>query len=126
MHQQANYIRGKKMSSAPTVYDPVSGGYISGDATYSGDDTSAGDLSGGSDGGDSLLTQLSGLFSNIGTTVSSTVRGVSGPATVRPGTIVLDSSGRPVNTGFNLPTGNTGMFIMVGLAIIVLVLLLRR
>jgi len=93
----------------------------------SGDNSTSGDVSGGGDGGDSLLTQLSGLFSNIGTTVSSTVRGVSGPQTVRPGTIVLDSSGRPVTTGLpaGLPQSNMGL-ILLGLGILVILLLFLR
>jgi len=91
-------------------------------------DTSAGDVSGGGDGGDSLLTQLSGLFSSIGTTVSSTVRQVSGPQTVKPGTVVLDANGRPVQAGLALPgfgTTSGTTIILVGLAIVILVLLLR-
>lgn len=95
----------------------------------SSDSSSSGDVSGGGDGGDSLLTQLSGLFSSIGTTVSSTVRGVSGPQTVRPGTIVLDSTGRPVTTGLPLgfPQSNQGLILLaLGIVIVLLVVFSRR
>lgn len=78
------------------------------------------------DESDSWLSQLGGLFSSIGTTV---VSGIQGTTTPRP-PVALP----PGSTYYNPNTGqviggtgiNTGQLFLIGGAILVVVLLLRR
>ena len=85
------------------------------------------DVTGGSDGGDSMWAGLGDLFSSLGTTIAKDYTAISGPTTVRPGQLIYNpNTGQVTNTSQILPQGSGGMLILIGIAILVVVLLLRR
>lgn len=95
-----------------STYDPVTG-------TYTDDTTS---VSGGSDGGDSLWAGLGGFFQNIGTTVSQAYSSISGPTTVKPGTVIYNpNTGTTTTAGItgNLTQG-PGLLLLLGFALLLI------
>lgn len=95
-------------------------------ALYDEDDSSGSDVTGGGDGGDSNYAQLGGLFSSLGTTISSVYRSVSGPQTVKPGTVIVNPNGTTSVAG-SVFSGQGGSGLMfLGLALLVVVVLLMR
>lgn len=102
-----------------TTYDPVSGTYV--------DDSSA-TVAGGADGGDSLWAGLGGLFSSLGTTVSQAYSSISGPTTVKPGTVIYDprtGTTQTAGTLGNLTQGN-GLILILAFGLLLAFILLRR
>lgn len=88
------------------------------------------DLSGGTNGtvasadqGESTLTQLGGLFSTLGTTVAQDFSAISGPTTVRPGTVIVNPNGTTSVAGSI--TSSSG-FLFIGIAFVLLLFLLLR
>jgi hypothetical protein len=90
--------------------------------------SSASDVTGGSDGGDSLFSQLGGLFSNLGTTIATDYRAISGPQMIQPGaTYINPQTGLPVTAGQSIfGQSSNGFFFIALIGIALLILFMRR
>lgn len=77
------------------------------------------------DSGDSTLTQLGGLFSSLGTTIAQDFSAISGPTTVKPGTVIVNPNGTTSVAGAFPVSGGSGLLI-IGIGLLFLLFLLMR